>query len=115
MKYSFLRYFWAKSSQIWHKNEFKFFKFLGTNLGWGGVTSLGPKVDTSVGWGIDKIFAGWGTPKSPQEKTLIVHMVDILHTKIYNTFVSVVGYSEHLTYKKKFTTQNDFRISLIFY
>ena len=31
----------------------------------GGGTSLGPKMGTSVGWGIDKIFAGWGPPIPP--------------------------------------------------
>ena len=69
MKYSFSKYLWAsKSNQIWHKNVFKFFKFSGMNLGWGGI-SLDPKMGTSVGWvGIDKIFAGWGYPKSPPEK-----------------------------------------------
>ena len=39
----------------------------------GGGTSLGLKTGTSVGWGgggIGKIFAGWGDPQSPQEKTL---------------------------------------------
>ena len=36
--------------------------------GGGGKTSLGPKMGTSVGWGIDKIFAGWGGPPVPPAK-----------------------------------------------
>ena len=61
--------FELKSSQIWHKNVFKFFKFSGTNLGWGG-TSLGPKMGTSVGWGgLAKFSPDGGTPPvPPQEK-----------------------------------------------
>ena len=40
-----------------------------TNLGWVGGASPGPEMGTSVGWGIYKIFAGWGDP-IPQGKTL---------------------------------------------
>ena len=36
----------------------------------GGGQALGPKPGTSVGWGIGKIFARWGTPPVPREKTL---------------------------------------------
>ena len=32
-----------------------------------GGTSLGSKMGTSVGWGIDKIFARWGTPVPPRK------------------------------------------------
>ena len=69
---AFYSTFELKSSQIWHKNVFKFFKFSGTNLGWGG-TSLGPKTGTSVGWGGDwqNFRRMGGTPQSLQEKTLL--------------------------------------------
>ena len=56
-----------KNSQIWPKNVFKFVKFSGTNLGWGGQALVQKRGQVSDG-GIDKIFAGWGDPQSPQEK-----------------------------------------------
>ena len=48
------------------KMYLNFSNFWGRTLA--GGTSLGPKTGTSVGWGVDKICAGWGTPQSPQEK-----------------------------------------------
>ena len=64
--------FELRSSQIWHRNVFNFFKFLGTNLGWGGGGNKPWSKNGDRCWmgGIDKIFAGWGTPSPPGKKTL---------------------------------------------
>ena len=48
------------------KMYLKFSNFQGQTSA--GGTSLGPKTTTSVDGGIDKIFARWGDPPSPQEK-----------------------------------------------
>ena len=78
MKYSFLRYFELKSSQIWHKNVFKFFQIFGDEprMG-GGGTSLGPKLGTSVGWGGLANFRRIGGPPSPPppgKETLSIYL-----------------------------------------
>ena len=44
----------------------KFSNFRGQTLA--GGASLGPKTGTCVGWGIDKIFAGWEDPPVPPRK-----------------------------------------------
>ena len=68
MKYSFLRYFELKSSRIWHKNVFKFFKFSGTNLGWGGDKPWSKNGDKCRMGGLAKFSPDGGTPQSPPEK-----------------------------------------------
>ena len=70
MKYSFLWYstFKLKSSQIWRKNVFKFVKFSGTKLSWGGEQVLVQKWGQVSDGGIDKIFVGWGTASPPWKK-----------------------------------------------
>ena len=51
------------------KNVFKFFKFSGTNLGWGGDKPWSKNGDKCQMGGIGKIFAGWGgPPQSPPGK-----------------------------------------------
>ena len=69
MKYSFLMYFELKSSQIWHKNVFKFFKFLGTNLGW-GEKPWSKNGDKCRMGGLAKFSPDGGPPSPPREKTL---------------------------------------------
>ena len=56
------------------KMDLNFSNFQGTNLGWGG-TSLGPKTGTSVGWGIDKIFAEWWGPPGKNPDTQVIKLV----------------------------------------
>ena len=69
MKYSFWGTFELKSSQIWHKNVFKFFKFSGTNLGWGGQALVQKRGQVSDG-GDWQNFCRMGDPPvpPPQEK-----------------------------------------------
>ena len=67
--------FQLKSGQIWHKNVFKFFKFSGTNLGWGGDKPWSKNGDKCQMGGIGKIFAGWGgPPQSPPGKKPCMHV-----------------------------------------
>ena len=73
---------YIKSSQIWHKNVFKFFKFSGTNLGWGGQALVQKRGQVSDG-GIDKIFAGWGTPQEKNHDAYTCQ--DQLHIQIHLT------------------------------
>ena len=63
MKYSFL------SSQIWHKNVFKFFKFSDMNLSWGGQALIQKRGQDGGNW---QNFCRMGDPppQSPQEKSL---------------------------------------------
>ena len=49
-----------------------FSNFWGRTSAGGGGTSLGPKTGTSVRWGIDKIFTGWGTPSPPRKKPCMI-------------------------------------------
>ena len=65
MKYSFLQLFELKSSQIWHKNAFKFFKFLGSNLGWGGQALVQKRGQVSDGGGDWQNFRRMGGPPVP--------------------------------------------------
>ena len=67
MKYSFLLkvLLSLKVVKFDTKNVFKFFIFLGTNLGWGGQTLVQKRGQVSDRGGIGKIFAGWGEPPSP--------------------------------------------------
>ena len=57
---------------MWHKNVFKFLKFSGTNLSWGGQALVQKRGQVSDGGGgIGKIVAGWGDPPvPPRKKTL---------------------------------------------
>ena len=59
--------FELKSSQIWHKTVFKFFKFSETNLGWGDKpwSKIGDKCRMG---GLTKFSLDGGTPQSPREK-----------------------------------------------
>ena len=68
MKYSFWGTLELKSSQIWHKNVFKFFKFSGTNLGWGGQALVQKQGQVSDGGGLAKFLPDRGTPQSPPGK-----------------------------------------------
>ena len=36
----------------------------------GMETSSGREMGMSAGWGVDQIFANWGTPQSPQKKKI---------------------------------------------
>ena len=55
--------FELKSSQIWHKNVFKFFKFLGTNLGWGGQALVQKRGQVSDGGELTKFSPDGGIPQ----------------------------------------------------
>ena len=63
--------FELKSSQIWHKNVFKFFNFF-----FGGGTSLGPKT-TSVAWGDWQNFRWMGDPQFPPRKKTLTPFVTL--------------------------------------
>ena len=60
------------------KMYFDFSNFRGRTSA-GGGTSLGPKTGTSVGWGIDKIFTGWGDPQVPPGKNPVTPILTELH------------------------------------
>ena len=70
MKYSFLRYFELESSHIWPKNVFKFFKFSGTNLSWGGQALVQKRGQVSDGGDCQNFRRMGGPPSPPRKKTL---------------------------------------------
>ena len=56
-----------KSSQIWHKNVFKFFKFSGTNLSWGDKPWSKNRDKCRMG-GFTKFSPDWRDPHPPTKK-----------------------------------------------
>ena len=69
MKYSFLRYFWVtRLRQIWQKNVFKFVKFSGMNLGWGGDKHWSKNWDMCRMGELAKFLPDGGPPRPPGKK-----------------------------------------------
>ena len=76
--------FELKSSQIWHKNVFKFFKFSGTNLCWGWQALVQKRGQVSDRGGDWQNFRRMGGPPSPpQEKNLPIVLTRATHGRIY--------------------------------
>ena len=63
---------------------------MGTNLGWGGGQALVQKRGQMSDGGIGKIFAGWGDPQSPQEKTLGTMNINWLLSHFFVLFCFVL-------------------------
>ena len=114
--------FWGtfelKSRQIWHKNVFRFFKFSGMNLGWGGGTSLGPKMGTIFEWGGDLQNLRWmgDLPVPPGKKKPWVKSIKALFEfveKMFNLDEQVIWSFLTLIAKNKLDEKGTLSLSSI--